>query len=386
MSKPALSLILCSRNDQYMGNSRWRLQTSLNYLAENVHVLGREEDVEVLVTDWGSDTPLREVLELSPVATRIVSFIQVPPEIARDLQKDSPFAEVFALNAAARRAGGEYIGRIDQDTLVGKRFLEYFFDLYEGRQQLEVPLASVLLFANQRMVPYRLMVQCPSLWAVEEYISLFGRLFKIEITPRTKYYNHGVGIWLVHRDLWIESGGYDERLIYMNAMEINMIGRLMKKYDLVNLGQLVNYDLYHIEHYHPLVIRSSSTHRKGNPEHLFANTDILNPNGPDWGLVNYSFRKLPSSRALNEEGASTINRSFFEHLSFLPLVLFSSLQMALDELIKPLTKGCMVWKHRIGLVSETVRGQSLLKWPQLLARLWVSKRREHRQRKLNTLH
>ena len=25
-----ISLILCSRNDSYMGNSRWRLETSIN--------------------------------------------------------------------------------------------------------------------------------------------------------------------------------------------------------------------------------------------------------------------------------------------------------------------------------------------------------------------
>ena len=118
-----------------MGNSRWRLTTALNYVAQNVEEFGREGDVEILVADWGSEIPLREVLQLSPAAARIVSFIVIPPEIAHPLQKDSPFAEVLALNAAARRARGEYIGRVDQDTLVGKRFLEVFFELYEGRQQ-----------------------------------------------------------------------------------------------------------------------------------------------------------------------------------------------------------------------------------------------------------
>ncbi len=174
MIKPALSLILCSRNDQYMGNSLWRLQTTLNYVAQKVHELSREEEVEVLVSDWGSDIPLREVLELSPDAARMISFILIPHEVACDLQKDSPFAEVLALNAAARWAEGEYIGRIDQDTLVGKRFLEYFFDLYEGRRELEVPLNSVLLFANHRIVPYRFSVRCPALQTVNRYINTFG--------------------------------------------------------------------------------------------------------------------------------------------------------------------------------------------------------------------
>ena len=106
---PALSLILCSRNDNYMGNSRWRLETTLNYVADQVEALGRTKDAEILVADWGSDIPLRDVLRLTPAAAQIVSFILIPPELARALQKDSPFPEVLALNAAARRARGLYI-------------------------------------------------------------------------------------------------------------------------------------------------------------------------------------------------------------------------------------------------------------------------------------
>src|SRR3990172_546005 len=131
--KPILSLILCSRNDNYMGNPRWRLQTSLNYLARNVYKLGLERKVEVIVSDWGSAEPLNAALQLSPEAATITSFLLTPPKLAKELQKDSPFSEVHALNAAARRSNGEYIGRIDQDTLVGKQFLNIFFEMYERK-------------------------------------------------------------------------------------------------------------------------------------------------------------------------------------------------------------------------------------------------------------
>ena len=378
MNRPALSLILCSRNDKYMGNSIWRLQTTLNYVAQRVAELSREEEVEVLVADWGSDIPLYEVLELTPAAARIVSFIKVPPEIARVLQKDSPFAEVLALNAAARRADGEYIGRIDQDTLVGRRFLEFFFELYESRQQLAVPLTSALLFANQRMVPYRFMVHCPSLWVVEKYIGLFNRLFQIEASARTKYYNHGVGIWLAHKNLWYESGGYDERMIYMNAMEINLIARLMKKHPLVNLGELVNYDFYHIEHYHPLAHRSSSTHRKVNHESLYAKDDILKLNGPDWGLFKYAFEILPYSSPENPVYADTLSHASFKWLFFILLLVSSGLQIAADEFIKPIRIGCVVWNRRAHIAWETVRGHRFVNWPGILAGLWERRKRDYR--------
>lgn len=319
-----------------MGNSRWRLQTTLNYVAQRVHELDREEDVEVLVADWGSDTPLREVVELSPAAARMVSFILIPPGIARDLQQDSPFPEVLALNAAARRAGGEYIGRIDQDTLVGKRFLQYFFELYEGRQQLDVPLTSALLFANQRMVPYRFTVRCPSLWAVDKYINCFGRFLKTQLTSGTPFYLYSVGIWLVHRDLWNECGGYDERMIYMNDMEVNMITRLMKNYTVVNMGKLVDYSFYHLEHYHPLVPRRSSTHRMINPAPPFAEPDAINPNGIVWGLVQYPFEKLLYSPDRDKVETVTLRRSPFDWLFFMLLIVSAGVQIAWDKLIKSL--------------------------------------------------
>ena len=110
--------------------------------------------IEIVGCTMGRSS-LQEVLQLTPAAAKITSFLLIPPDVARPLQKDSPFAEVLALNAAARRARGAYVGRIDQDTLVGRRFLEVFFGLHDGRQKLEVPLDRALLFSNVRMVPYR---------------------------------------------------------------------------------------------------------------------------------------------------------------------------------------------------------------------------------------
>lgn len=284
---PVLSLILCSRNDSYMGNARWRLETALNYLANRVHAMGRERDVEVVLTDWGSEEPLGNVLALSRRAAAIVSFVHVPSALASTLQKDSPFPEVLALNAAARRARGAYIGRIDQDTLVGRRFLSLMFDLHEGRFPCQTRPESRMFFSNQRMLPYSFASRSPALAAVERFVDWYGRLLVMEHrNPHAVYYSAGVGIWLLHRHLWHECGGYDERMIYMNRMEVNMVRRLQRKYALIDLGPLVGHDFYHLEHYRPGTVRRSSTHRKVNGRDFDAPSD-MNPNGDDWGLVRH---------------------------------------------------------------------------------------------------
>lgn len=355
----ALSFILCSRNDQYMGNSLWRLQTSLNYLAQNVEELGVEDEVEVIVSDWGSATPLRDSLHLSPLAARLTSFIQVPKQVADELQRDSPFAEVFALNAAARRARGEYIGRIDQDTLVGKRFLKKFLEKVTG-QRLDIG------FANLKMLNFRFAVKCPPLSDVTRFIETFGQRLNTENSgSKTQYYFAGVGIWLLHRDLWFESGGYDERMIYMNAMETNHILRLLPKYEMVDLGKLSGFDFYHLEHYHPWTVRKSSAHRKVNPHLPFSQPENLNPNGEAWGMRDYNLELIPAREGKDQPGDQRGSASFAL------LMMRIGPMIAIDRVGLSTRKQMRLWTHRVSLASKTIKGQPLTAWPTLLKKLWL---------------
>jgi Glycosyl transferase family 2 len=402
--KPVLSLILCSRNDQYMGNSPWRLQTALNYIAQNVHELNREEDVEIIVTDWGSEIPLHTVLQLSPIAARMVSFVIVPPALARAVQQDSPFSEVHALNAAARRVNGQYIGRIDQDTLVGKHFLKMFFEFFEESRQLSVSLNSALLFANRRDIPYRFAHHCPSFWSVDQYIRWFGRSLVVEnhmknYKPQLFYCSY-VGIWLLHRDLWYECGGYDERLIYMNEMESDMAARLMGgKHKMVNLGILVDYDFYHLGHYHPNAIYQASAHRQVNTKKWHEldeewSPTVLHPNSEDWGLIQYHLavmRYSSNSTLFNKglHGCTILKWPFF-----ILLLMTTGMQMVWDVLDRSLrekleaakrgfTYFVRTWGHRTRLVWKTIRGQPLITWKRLLLELWMDKWNSRMQRKIN---
>jgi len=359
-----------------MGNSRWRLETALNFVAKNVQELGREADVEVLVADWGSDVPLREVLQLSPAAARIVSFVLIPGELARVLQEDSPFPEVLALNAVARRVNGQYIGRIDQDTLAGKRFLRMFFEIYEGGAQLDVPLDSALLFASRRHIPYRLAVRCPSFWTVDRFVHWFGQVLKTQhAPPSVPFYYASVGIWLVHRNLWNECGGYDERMIYMNDMEYNMISRLLQKYQMVDLGKLVDYDFYHLEHYHPRSVRKARAHRKINPDQAH----VFHPNRKDWGLIQPPLDILPYYASEGRVQKATLSQRCFELPDFLLVLVSSGIQMAWDIAIKQYS----IWSHRARAAWNTVRKQPLVSWPRLLMSLWVQRQSPQRRQRHN---
>jgi hypothetical protein len=293
---PKLSLILCTRNDSYQGNSLWRLETALNYLGKTAADAGRLDEVEVIVSDWGSETPVRDVIALTSNAARLVRFLWIPPEVARAEQKDSPFPEVLALNAAARRAKGEYIGRVDQDTLVSPHFLETFFWLMEKRRLL-VPLESAVMISNRREIPYRFARRCPPFSVVDRYLRWFSRYLPLPLWKRPPhlFYEVAVGILVFHRDIWQECGGFDESFIYMDFMEIDMILRLASRYQVIDLGEHVNHALYHLGHEHPHRSRDANrAGRRTNPWHTIDDMpEEFAPSGPGWGLAEYDLAVLP---------------------------------------------------------------------------------------------
>jgi hypothetical protein len=391
--KPILSLILCTRSDEYQGNSLWRLRTALNYVGQTAHQLGRQEDVEVIVSDWGSKTPLRDLLELTPEAARIVSFMLIPPDIAKVEQKDSPFPEVLALNAAARRANGEYIGRIDQDTLVGKHFLKTFFWLHE-KPRLLTPLKNAMMLSNRRRISVRFTSHSPSFWAVDRFVRWFGRsLPSMNPLPPHLFYQSYVGIWLLHRDLWYECGGLDERFIYMDWMEVDMILRLTPKYTLVNLGELTDLDLYHLDHGPARVEWSAQRNRKQNPIRDLDNLpDEVHPNGENWGLIQYPLEVLPYSLDKASARETTLDRwSWRNWLGLMYVLLISGALIVWDHLIIGAVRlwnklihilapiwwfffASSTWRNRARVARETVSGQPLHSWPRLLVARWMERR------------
>jgi len=332
--------------------------------------------VEIIVVDWGSDIPLSETLTLGADAVGLVSFLHVPDALARQKQRDSPFSEVFALNAAARRSRGEYIGRIDADTLVDRRFFATFFQLIDGSRETGIRMDSTFLFSRRRTIPYRFVKRCPPLGQVSYFIDRFGHRLPIE-NKNLPFFKAAVGIMLMHRTLWEDCGGYDERLIYMNFMEIDLALRLSQKYELADWGMIAGHDYYHLEHYHPFKRRY--TRRKTNPYVVADNKDnAFCPNGPDWGLGSYSLELRPYSPGSIELVVEIPDQSRDD-----PLMYLTYFAMKMERLLIHLLYAyrwpsmfLQRWARRALIAWNVVSGKPVLKWPSLLTRLWMEKRLE----------
>jgi hypothetical protein len=135
--------------------------------------------VEVVICDWGSDVPVTNVIPSWPnVWTCLVS-----PETAK--RWDTPFYETKALNLAARESTGTWIGRIDQDTLVGRRFFSWFRD---GGAK-----AGNVYFSHRRDLP-------PEVTTEDDQAPINGG-------NRSPYAGIAVGILMMQRTLWCDVRG-----------------------------------------------------------------------------------------------------------------------------------------------------------------------------------
>lgn len=285
-SKPLLSIIIPARNDNFMLNFSYRLQCTLNCLANNLNKLGLMDQVEIIVSDWGSETPLHKILILNEGARKITRFLVIPPEVAFKEGKDSEFPIVIIQNAAIRRAKGTFIMQTDSDVLFPVSFIQKLFSLLRGEFSNQVDVNKVLLGSKRRHIPWGLIETNPPLNVLEKFIEKFGS--ELEGDKPWKVGFCATGMMMMHRDLWFESSGYDEKLVHWGWMEIDLGFRITSKYSWFDVTDELGIELFHLEHYDPKKGGREIVDRKRNP---IDENNIFRPNDDNWGLNQYQFEE-----------------------------------------------------------------------------------------------
>ena len=95
------------------------------------------------------------------------------------LNKKIANSEVIALNSAARRANGEYIGRIDNDTVVGEEFFKKFAKLHKNNLTNEL-YEGFISVCGAKKRSYRISRLSLPLSQIDWFIKTFSKFFKVE--------------------------------------------------------------------------------------------------------------------------------------------------------------------------------------------------------------
>jgi hypothetical protein len=374
--KPLLSLIVGGRNDGYMGDFLWRLGTAINFLADSLSAINALSEVELVVCDWGSETPLHNALALSPTGRAISRFVIVPPDMATAAQLDSPFPIPLVQNTAIRRCRGEFIAQTDSDILFRPQTLEILLDILQQRRSIGVDPREALLVCSRRHIPYNIAECYPSTTELHRYIDTHGAMLPYE--PLIPGFATPSGLALLHRSLWEAASAYDEKLIYWGWMEIDLYLRITQRYPWIDLDNH-GVHLFHIEHYphrssgaqtramNPMEVPTSFA--AGNSAWGFADAELEVVTAPDSGYsphnssATWRAHELQSRRAtgitielqsptLIEQVLATL-RTIQHHLTPTPelsqtLGIYET-HLALNEPLRP------SWDFRSALVWCTTR-------------------------------
>ena len=272
-NEPVLSMVVTGRNDDYMGNFKYRITSCLNFAARNLAQLGLLDEVELLVTDWGSEVPLSQVLPLTPEAALITRFFHVPRAVAGER-----FCPVVATNVALRRGRGRFLMLFDADSLVPRFALRNLVDALAGRVPAPFDLERNLMLFSRYHVPFETCQHELVLEAWEPYLSRAAG-----VIPREQALSglggSSAGL-LMHRDRWYEVGAFDEKLTLNGWSDADLAMRVTQRYGWIDLSCL-GVGAFHQEHW--------PTNKRGlwpggvNPRTV-AREMRVNPEG--WGMAD----------------------------------------------------------------------------------------------------
>ena len=279
-----LSILCQGRDDNYMGNFTWRLAAVLNNHARNLVTLGLEDEVEVLVTDWGSSAPLYRTLNLSEDARRLTSFIRVEPEVAHIYDKDAGYSGTHPINSAARRGCGEYFLFSDSDVLIPLNSMARLISCLRCRELDGLSLDEYFFWASRYHIPNEFVRKSPSMLELDNYIAANAHAFFYEGINK-EYFQGGGVCKLMTRRMWFESTGWDEKLIYWGWYDIDWTKRLCWKYrwDLLELHGI---KILHMEHYRDRFAPNSATKEIGRKVNTYLEPTVFAANTSDWGLAD----------------------------------------------------------------------------------------------------
>lgn len=240
---------------------------------------------------------MAHTLPLSPEASQICHFIYVPPALVRAVQNGSNgFHISCATNTALRRACGRFVMVSAADTLIPRHSLETILPLLDGKLHIPVAVDRTYFMCSRYRVPMQFVGRRPNLIEWDRYLLLNAG--GLDREHGVFHISAGAGAFIMHRSLWHELRGLDERLSGWGYNDVDLGLRVTQCYPWLELSSL-GVSLFHMEH----VLDGPTPSTKKNAL-LF--TPSVPVNDENWGLGGYDLQVGPSQniRASGESGVS----------------------------------------------------------------------------------
>ena len=201
---------------------------------------------EIIVVDYGSETPLHEPLANLLPRTGKLRCITISPELARQLNPSNPttFMQVWAHNIGIRRATSDFIVSTNNDVIIDRPEHIGINTMY-----------TVARYNVPEQVVYSLVNSPNYLESLRGMKGQFEKRPCINSATETQYITHDPGdVWslvvgagdyqVAHRDIWYKIRGFEESMINRGFDDSNLMKKASKFYKIDRL----DLDVFHLDH------------------------------------------------------------------------------------------------------------------------------------------
>lgn len=268
------TIVVTSRNDGYGGNLELRGSHALNCMIENYD--------EVIYVDWNSPNDDSLINHLSLKGKGNLRHIQVKKS---DIEKinpkllELPIVEVLGRNIGIRRATSDWV-------------VSSNIDIMPDKLDTETVDKNVFYTVARRNVPVTFFqsVEKDFFSYCKKNINKFEQAHVIKNNEWAGQYNPWSLVvccgdfQLAHRDLWYKMKGFEERMIYRDCADTNVMKKGMIYGD---SSKILDLDIFHLDHSgHEMKVGGKSVF---NSWEDFAVNFEKTDNDDNWGLIGYEF-------------------------------------------------------------------------------------------------
>ena len=292
MNDVLLTIVTCGKNDNFAGNFKQRLEHNLNKLIDNIDSK-KIRDVEIIVTDWGSDFDKKLSDVCSIPKKEYLKFLYVPYEVCKKYSPDSEFSVPHAINSGIRRANGNFLFYIDGDSYIPSDSFEKVYDLLKSHNQDD----DVYYWASRYLIPYKYQSNATKIQEMDslldDWISQGKPLGNLnEITEKfalskvnlSNFMGGAMGL-LVSKRIAFESTFLYEKLTKWGWMDVEFFCRMSTKYKCGgDLLELLSSEFYHIGHHE---VKVGHDVHGFNP---FLSSVNFTANEENWGLLEENLK------------------------------------------------------------------------------------------------
>ncbi|REL34840.1 hypothetical protein DXX92_05395 [Thalassotalea euphylliae] len=328
------------------------MSTTINFLANAAQELGKLNELEIVVADWGSDEKLVHALSLSQAGAQITRFIYVSQEITSRYKSNALPGNIGA-NIALRRAKGKLVSISGAEILVPARALEALF-----KQAEKSDYQQRLIVCGRFRLPAQWVLAQPCVLEWQGYLE--RNSWQLAKEPgRGSFLTGNAGLFVFPQEMLHESTGLFEALDpYWGWNDVEYTMRALSRYQSVDLHS-EGVTVFDMEHFHFAGTRNTVM-KKIAPRLL---SQSFNANGNDWGAGLVELECSKAEPKVVSNGATVVSKNELEKL--LPEIELSRFQSFFtwfcDYVEEELSVGEI---HHLVSVFNIVKNRNILRFKE----------------------